>query len=72
MTSRHTRAAIVAACRRLMQAGRLRPTMRVRSLCDAFRRIGNLAKAALYEWGLAEIERRAPETWAVEEAMSTP
>jgi hypothetical protein len=28
MTSRHTRAAIVAACRRLMQAGRLRPTMR--------------------------------------------
>jgi hypothetical protein len=28
MTSRHTRAAIVAACRRMMQAGRLRPTMR--------------------------------------------
>jgi len=28
MTSRHTRAAIVAACRKLMQAGRLRPTMR--------------------------------------------
>ena len=28
MSSRHTRAAIVAACRKLMQAGRLRPTMR--------------------------------------------
>lgn len=28
MTSRHTRAATVAACRKLMQAGRLRPTMR--------------------------------------------
>ena len=27
MTSRHTRAAIVGACRKLMQAGRLRPTM---------------------------------------------
>lgn len=28
MTSPHTRAPIVAACRRMMQAGRLRPTMR--------------------------------------------
>ena len=28
MTSRHIRAAIVAACRKLMQAGRLRPTTR--------------------------------------------
>lgn len=28
MTSRHARTAIVAACRKLMQAGRLRPTMR--------------------------------------------
>ena len=28
MTTRHTRAAIVVACRRMMQAGRLRPTMR--------------------------------------------
>jgi hypothetical protein len=28
MTTRHTRAAIVAACRRMMQAGRLRPPMR--------------------------------------------
>lgn len=28
MTSRHARAAIVAACRRMMQAGRLRPPMR--------------------------------------------
>lgn len=27
MTSRHNRAAILAACRKLMQAGRLRPTM---------------------------------------------
>ena len=30
MSSRHTRAVIVAACRKLMQAGRLRPTMRAR------------------------------------------
>ena len=71
MTSRHTRAAIVAACRKLMQAGRLRPTICVRGLREAFRRIGNLAKAALYERRLAEIEMRAPEPWAVEEAMST-
>lgn len=28
MSSRHTRAAILAACCRRMQAGRLRPTMR--------------------------------------------
>jgi hypothetical protein len=28
MRSRHTRAAILAACRRMMRAGRLRPTMR--------------------------------------------
>ena len=28
MSSRHTRAAILAACRRMMQAGRLRPPMR--------------------------------------------
>jgi hypothetical protein len=28
MTSRHTRSAILVACRRLLQAGRLRPTMR--------------------------------------------
>jgi hypothetical protein len=28
MSSRHTRAAILAACRRMMQTGRLRPTMR--------------------------------------------
>lgn len=28
MTSRHTRATILAACRKLLQAGRLRPTMR--------------------------------------------
>ena len=72
MTSRHTCAAIVAACRRMMQAGRLRPTMRAGGLRDAFRRIGNLAKAALCERRLAEIETRAPEPCAVEEAMSTP
>jgi len=28
MTARHTRTAILAVCRRLMQQGRLRPTMR--------------------------------------------
>ena len=69
MTSRHTRAAIVAACRRMMQAGRLRPTMRAcwaRASRDALRRIGNIAKAALYGRRLAEIETRAPEAWAID------
>lgn len=93
MTPRHTRAAIVAACRRMMQAGRLRPTMRAccahvwleangdlgdelwsigtlgaiqRASRDAFRRIGNVAKAAHYERRLAVIETREPEPWAVE------
>jgi hypothetical protein len=42
----------------------------VRTLRDACRRVGNMAKAALYEWQLAEIETRAPEPWAVEEARS--
>jgi hypothetical protein len=40
--------------------------VRVRGLRDAFRRVGNVAKAALYERQLAEIETRAPEAWAVE------
>jgi len=40
--------------------------VRVRGLRDAFRRVGNVAKAALYERELAEIETRAPEQWAVE------
>lgn len=46
--------------------------VRVRTSRDAFRRIGNIAKAALYERRLAEIETRAPEPWAVEEARSAP
>jgi hypothetical protein len=48
--------------------------VRVRASRDAFRRIGNLAKAALYERRLAEIETRAPEPWAVDAAAggSTP
>ncbi len=69
MTSRHSRAVIVAACRRLMQAGRLRPTMRasfiragwsVRAF-DTFHCIGSIAEAAHYERRLAEIETRTPE-----------
>jgi hypothetical protein len=40
--------------------------VRVRGLPDAFRRVGNFAKAALYERRLAEIETRAPEAWAVD------
>ena len=40
--------------------------VRVRGLRDAFRRVGNIAKAALYERELAEIETRAPEAWAVD------
>lgn len=40
--------------------------VRVRTSRDAFRRIGNLAKAALYERRLAEIEARAPEAWAID------
>ena len=40
--------------------------VRVRASRDAFRRIGNIAKAALYERRLAEIETRAPEAWAVD------
>jgi hypothetical protein len=70
MTRRHTRAAILAACRRKMQAGRLRPPMRVRGLRDAFRRIGNIAKAALYERRLAELESRAPESWAINQGSA--
>jgi hypothetical protein len=38
----------------------------MRGLRDAFRRIGNIAKAAFYERELAEIETRAPEAWAVD------
>ena len=76
-----TRPAIVAACRGLMPAGRLRPSMRacsapagwsvstghLRGSRDAFRRIGNIAKAAHDERRLAAIETRAPEPWALEE-----
>jgi len=40
--------------------------VRVRASRDAFRRIGNVAKAALYERRLAEIETRAPEAWAID------
>ncbi len=49
MTSRHARAAILAACRRLMQAGRLRPTMRACcaragwSQTTAYRTFGSVA-----------------------------
>ncbi len=48
--------------------------VRVRASRDAFRRVGNIAKAALYERRLAEIETRAPEAWAVDAAAggSTP
>jgi len=41
-------------------------TVRVRGLGDAFRRVGNIAKAALYGRELAEIETRAPEARAVD------
>jgi hypothetical protein len=124
-----SRAAIVAACRKLMQAGRLRPAMkdccaragwarrtgshhfgpvaglhrkaiddvatqhailrrlvgtghraigrepvRLRGSRDAFRRVGNIARAAHYERRLAAIETREPESWAIEggEGRSTP
>ena len=40
--------------------------VRVRASRDTFRRIGNIAKAALYERRLAEIETRAPESWALD------
>lgn len=40
--------------------------VRVRASRDAFRRIGNIAKAAFYERRLAEIETREPEAWAVD------
>ena len=40
--------------------------VRVRGLRDAFRRVGNIAKAALYERELAEIETRAPVSSAVD------
>jgi hypothetical protein len=52
MTSRHTRAELLP--------------VRMRGLRDAFRRIGNIAKAAFYERELAEIETRAPEAWVAE------
>lgn len=42
--------------------------VRVRASRDAFRRIGNIARAALYERRLAEIETREPEAWALEGA----
>jgi hypothetical protein len=45
--------------------------VRVRASRDAFRRIGNIAKAALYERRLAEIEMRAPEAWAIEEGRGS-
>ena len=70
MTPRHTRAAIVAACRKLMQAGRLRPTMRACcaragwSKSTGHRAVGPVA--VLYERQLAEIETRAPESWALD------
>lgn len=40
--------------------------VRMRGLRDAFRRVGNITKAGLYERELAEIETRAPEAWAVD------
>lgn len=39
---------------------------RVRTMRDAFRRIGKIAKAVYYERELAKLEQRAPEQWAVE------
>lgn len=45
--------------------------VRVRTLRDAFRRIGKVAKAACYERELAELEQRAPEPWAIEEPAGT-
>ena len=44
--------------------------VRVRTLRDAFRRVGNIAKAVRYEWQLAELETSAAEPWAVEDARS--
>jgi hypothetical protein len=52
MSSRHTRAEPLP--------------VRMRGLRDAFRRVGNIAKAALHERELVEIETRAPEAWAVD------
>ena len=68
MSSRHTRAAIVDALggqgQKPFQCEPL--PVRVRGLRDAFRRVGKVAMAALYERERAEIETRAPEAWAVE------
>lgn len=40
--------------------------VRLRGSRDAFRRIGNIARAAHYERLLASVETREPEVWAVE------
>ncbi|MPZ32014.1 MAG: hypothetical protein GEV13_13625 [Rhodospirillales bacterium] len=44
--------------------------VRVRASRDTFRRIGNIAKAALYERRLAEIETREPEAWAIKQGSA--
>jgi len=48
--------------------------VRLRGSRNAFRRIGNIARAAHYERRLATIETRQPESWAIEvgEGRSTP
>lgn len=38
---------------------------RLRGMRDTFRRLGMIGKAAGYERELAEIEKRAPEAWAI-------
>lgn len=44
--------------------------VRLRGSRDAFRRIGNIAKAAHYERLLAAVEARAPEAWAAEQGSA--
>ena len=65
MTSRHTRTAIVAACRKLMQAGRLRPTMRA---CCA--RAGWSARTGHRTFGpVAALHRAAIDDIATQHAI---
>lgn len=46
--------------------------VRVRSMRDSFRRVGNIVKAAKYEHELAGLESREVETWAVEAPIIEP
>jgi hypothetical protein len=65
MTSRHTRAAIVAACRRMMQAGRLRPTMS--ACCE---RAGWSARTGYRAFGpVAALHRAAIDDVATQHAI---